>query len=450
MDRPPTRFAWNGDIALAYQVLGVGEPDLLYLQGFISNVELNWDHPFVSRFLQRLAQQRRLIVMDPRGTGCSDRGTPRDVPPLETMMDDVAAGFEAAGSETAVIVATAEMGFVACMFAATYPERTLGLVLYQTSANYFWTEETPWEWSDERWEQQKVMFHDGWGTREQALEDILVFAPAMADDNAFVDWWHQYQLLSQAPGAAVAASERYRHTDIRPILSSIHVPVLLLVRPGEGEPAFEPATRFLAERIPGARLVELNGAEGLLWLGDQARVHGAIDAFVAEVDRERSVLERVLATVLFTDIVGSTEKAAELGDRRWKELLELHHTHVRSLLERYRGAEIDTAGDGFFASFDGPARAIRCARAIVEGVRSLGIEVRAGLHTGECETIDGKVGGIAVNIGARVGATATASEVLVSQTVKDLVVGSGAVFEDRGEHELKGIPGTWRLFAVAE
>lgn len=448
MEQPTTRFAWNGDMALAYQALGEGMPHLLYLQGFISNVELNWDHPVMSRFLKRLAAHRRLIVMDPRGTGCSDRGTPRDVPPLETMMDDVAAVLDAAEADRAVILATLEMGFVGSIFAATYPERTLGLALFNASANYTWSEETPWEWTEERWEEQKVLYHDRWGTRDEAREDALQDASSSVADEEFVDWWHRYRLLSQAPGAAVAASERYKDTDIRAILPSIHVPVLVMFRPNYRDPVFALGGRFLAERIPGARLVEVPGVEGFLWLGDQSPVHRAIDTFVDEVSAERSELERALATVLFTDIVGSTEKAAQLGDAAWGELVERHHAHVRALLERHRGVEVDTAGDGFFATFDGPARAIRCARTIVEDVRSLGIEVRVGLHTGECQIIDGKVGGIAVNIGARVGSAAGPSEVLVSQTVKDLVVGSGAEFEERGERELKGVPGTWRLYAV--
>ena len=449
MERPDTRFAWNGDTALAYQVLGQGAPDLLYVQGWVSNVELNWDHPTMARFLRGLARKRRLIVMDPRGVGCSERGTPRDVPPLETMMDDFAAVMDAAGSERAVIFATVDLAFVGCMFAATYPDRTLGLVLYQASSNFLWSEETPWEWTEEQWDEQVHRFRTRWGTREDAVDDIRANAPSMTGDGEYLDWWRRYCLLSAAPGAAVSADRRGRYTDIRPILPSIHVPVIVLVRPDEpGGPSWSRAAWHLAASIPGARLTELPETDGPLWLGDQAPVHAAIDGFSDEMDRERSELERVLATVLFTDIVGSTEKAAELGDRGWKELVERHHAHVRALLERYRGVEVDTAGDGFFATFDGPARAIRCARTIVEEVRTLGIEVRAGLHTGECETIDGKVGGMAVNIGARVGAAASPSEVLVSQTVKDLVVGSGAEFDDRGDHELRGVPGTWRLYAV--
>jgi class 3 adenylate cyclase len=239
--------------------------------------------------------------------------------------------------------------------------------------------------------------------------------------------------------------EKYTRTDIRGILASIHVPVLVLSRRDHHDRSWTPSARFLAERIPGARHVELDGSDLSLWVGDQASVLQTIDSFLAEVRREEAELERVLATVLFTDMVGSTESLATLGDAAWRDLVERHHAQVRALLARFRGREIDTAGDGFFASFDGPARAIRCAQAIVESVRSLGLEVRSGLHTGECEVIDGKVGGMAVNIGARVASAAQPSEVLVTQTVKDLVVGSGLEFEDRGEHELKGVAGHWHL-----
>ena len=448
MERPETRFAWNGEFALAYQVLGQGEPDLLYLSGWLSNVELNWDHPVMARFLRGMARGRRLIVMDPRGTGCSERGTPRDVPQLETMMDDVIAVMDGVGSERAALLATNEMSFVACMFAATYPERTVGLILYEASATFVRSEETWWEWTDERWEEEERLFREWNGSREGTLDLMRQLMPSLADDRAAVDWWYRYCLLSQAPGAGVAAGNRYRYTDIRGILPSIHVPALVLARREHPEPSWWHSAQHIARSIAGARLVEIPGRDGWLWAGDQAPVLSAVYGFVDDIARERSDLERVLATVLFTDIVGSTEKLADVENRAWKALVERHHAHVRALLERYRGVEIDTAGDGFFATFDGPARAIRCARSIVESVRPLGIEVRAGLHIGECETIDGKIGGLAVNIGARVGSLAGPSEVLVSQTVKDLMVGSNAAFEDRGEHELKGIPGAWRLFAV--
>jgi len=448
MDRPETQFAWNGDAALAYQVLGEGAPDLVYMAGWISNVELNWDHPMMERFLRGLGRSRRLIVTDARGMGCSERSGPHDVWPLETIMEDVAVVLDVVGSERAVLLANDHLGFVACMFAATYPERTAGVILYEASANYLWSEETPWEYTEEDF-QRRAEEWTGW-TRADAREFVREVSPSMADDRTYVDWWYRYTLLSEGLGSGRASLEKYMRTDIRPILPSLHVPALILVRSQArgSDPAWVEPARYLASRIPGARLEELPGTDSPLWIGDQAPVHRAIDAFLGDVRREQSELERVLATVLFTDIVGSTEKTAELGDRAWRELVERHHAAVRALLERYRGTEVDTAGDGFFATFDGPARAIRCARAIVEEVRPLGIEVRAGLHTGECETIDGKVGGMAVNIGARVGAAAEPSEVLVSKTVKDLVAGSGLVFEDRGEHELKGVDDRWRLHRV--
>jgi class 3 adenylate cyclase len=445
-DRPETQFAWNGDSALAYQVLGEGDADLLYLQGYISNVELNWDHPTMARFLHGLARSRRLIMTDPRGVGCSERSSPHGAWPLEAIMEDVAVVLDAVDSERATILANDHLGFVACMFAATYPERTAGVILYQSTANFLWSEETPWEETEESFEEFAEWTRKNWGTRAGALDHIRLRDPSMADDAAYLQWWHRYCLLSQGVGDAAATELMYMHADIRPILGSIHVPVLVLNR----REVWVESARYLVDRIPGARFEALPGGDSSLWVGDQQPVHHAIDAFLGDIRLEQAELESVLATILFTDIVGSTKKAAELGDQAWRELLERHHTQVRALIERYRGKEVDTAGDGFFATFDGPARAIRCANAIVDEVRRLGIEVRIGVHTGECQTIDGKVGGIAVHIGARVGSAAGPSEVLASQTVKDLVVGSGLVFEDVGEHELKGVPDRWRLYRVVK
>jgi class 3 adenylate cyclase/pimeloyl-ACP methyl ester carboxylesterase len=449
VERPETQFAWNGASSLAYQVLGEGPPDLLYLPGYTSNVELNWDHPTMARFLRGLARSRRLIVTDPRGLGCSERSTPEDVQPLETMMEDAAVVLDAVESERSAILATYAGTFIACMFAATYPDRTAGIILYGASANYTWSEETPWEYTADQWDQYLQETSKPW-TRASALQQVRADEPSMADDRAYVDWWYRYVLLSEALGSAVASTRKFMDTDVRSILPSVHVPAMMLYRPDAhtSDSGRTEAAHYLARQIPGARLKELPGTDGALWIGDQAPLHHAIDSFLADVASERSELDRVVATVLFTDIVGSTQMAVDLGDRAWRELVERHHGAVRALMRRFRGIEIDTAGDGFFASFDGPARAIRCARAIVQEVQHLGIEVRAGLHTGECETIDNKLGGVAVNIGARVGGLARPSEVLVSQTVKDLVAGSGLVFEDRGEHELRGIPDNWRLFAV--
>ncbi len=448
VDRPQTQFAWRDDAALAYQMLGEGSPALLYLQGWPSNVELNWDHPAMARFLRGLARSRRLVVTDPRGSGCSERATPHDIWPLETIMEDAIVVLDAAEIERPAIFARHHLGLVACMFAATYPERTTGLILNQTTANFLWSEETPWESNEEWWQRYEDDEIRNWGRRSQSNDVVAARDPSVADDRSYLDWWHRYTLLSEAPGSTLAHVRKYIHADVRSILPSIHVPTLVLRRADAAVDSYGQSALFLAERIPGARLCDLPGRDRSPWVGDQEPVLRVIDEFLGDARREADELERVLATVLFTDIVGSTEKAAELGDSAWRTLVERHHASVRALLARFRGQEVDTAGDGFFATFDGPARAIRCAQAILKDVHTLGIEVRAGLHTGECETIDGKVGGIAVNIGARVGALAGRSEVLVSHTVKDLVVGSGLGFEDRGEHELKGLPDRWRLYRV--
>jgi class 3 adenylate cyclase len=356
--------------------------------------------------------------------------------------------MDAVGSERAALLATNEQSFVACLFAATYPDRVSGLILYQASANFVWSEETPWEWTDEQWQSQDEFLRDRSYTRAGAAESLRSEAPSKADDAAYIDWWFRYGILSEGPGHAVASARKYRDTDIRPILPSIHVPTLVLTRPETGRTDWIDAGRFLAGQIAGARVHEIPGGDEHLWLGGQDALHGAIDGFLADVGRERAELERVLATVVFTDIVDSTAIAASLGDRAWRDLLERHRAGVRALLDRFRGHEVDTAGDGFFATFDGPARALRCAAAIAEHARSLGIAVRSGVHTGECELIGGKASGIAVHIGARIGALAGPSEVLASQTVKDLVAGSGLVFDVAGEHELSGVPDRWRLYRV--
>lgn len=431
-------------MALAHQVVGDGPVDLVYLQGYCSHVDLNWESPHLARFLRGLSSQARLIVTDRRGWGCSDRFSPSDVPPLETLTDDLLAVMDAVGSERAVVFATWECGLVASLFAATYPERAWGLILCDAFPTYAATEETPWLPTATDWEKACDEVRADWGsTRYQPL-------PEQREE----DWLARYARSSVAPGALIAETRRFLDTDVRGVFPSIQVPTLVLgLQSGEvGWKLLSPENgRYLAGRIPRATLVELTGADEPAWFHWYGRADAILDTvgrFLATIREEQAFFDRVLLTVLFTDIVGSTEKAAELGDRGWRNLVQHHHSTVRALLARYRGREIDTAGDGFFAGFDGPARAVRCAQAIVEAVRPLGLEVRAGLHTGEVETVDNKVGGIAVNIGARVGALAGASEVLVSQTVKDLVAGSGLAFEGRGEHELKGVPGEWRLYAV--
>ncbi|HEX6844247.1 MAG TPA: adenylate/guanylate cyclase domain-containing protein [Actinomycetota bacterium] len=443
MDVPRTRYAWNGDVALAYQVLGDGPTDLVHLQGWCSHVDLAWDSPYLSSFLRGLATGSRLIPIDRRGWGCSDRFSPSDVPPFEVMTDDLLAVLDAAGADRPVIFASVECAPLAILFAATYPDRTGGLILCDPVITYCATEDTPWMWTKPEW--------DAWA-RDVRGQYPLARWWSGPPDHPERAWFERYVRASIAPGALIAEFDRFLETDIRAALSTVSAPTLVLVDPaGTGEDLDPRNGRFAAERIPGARLAEVPDPEPLHWLPWYGRAGGIIRqslAFLAEIREEEARFDRVLATVLFTDIVGSTRTSAALGDHAWRDLLERHNAIVRALLTRYRGVEVDTAGDSFFATFDGPARAARCAQAIVDAVRPLGIEIRAGLHTGEIETIDGKPGGLAVTIGARIGAKAGPSEVLVSQTVKDLVAGSGLAFEDAGEHELKGVPDRWRLYRV--
>ncbi len=446
MDRPETQYAWNGDVALAYQVFGEGPVDLVYLQGYCSNVDMNWESPYLARFLNGLAGLGRLIVMDRRGWGCSDRFSPTDVPAIEALTDDLLVVMDAAGSERAAIFGSYETGPLVMMFAATHPERATALLLCETFTARIATDEMPWLDDEHGWERDLARVRDEWGTPRWS-EGAMKEGPER-------DWYTRYQRASITPGSAVAEFRRYMRTDVRAILPSIQVPTLVLSSTS-GEDLSSPENgRYLASHIPGARLVEIERPADEIhwfhWYGRAEPILAEVGRFLADLREEEASFDRVLATVLFTDIVSSTEKAAELGDRGWGELVERHHATVRAMLSRYRGIEVDTAGDGFFATFDGPARGIRCAQAIVDAVRPLGLEIRAGLHTGEVETIDGKVGGIAVHIGARVGALAGPSQVLVSQTVKDLVAGSGLTFEDAGEHELKGVPERWHLYEVVK
>lgn len=443
MDRPEIRYAWNGEISLAFQLVGPGPVDLVYLQGGMSNVDLNWEHPACARFLRELSRMSRLIVTDRRGMGCSERFTPADTPPIETLVDDVIAVLDAVEVERAVLFATGDCCFIAALFAAVHPERLAALILYASSPTWRRSEEIPWGDSDEQLEEyfrwlQANLGDGSWMRRCN---------PAVAADERDSVWSARYERLSLTPGAIYGEAWRFAQTDIRGVLPSIQVPTLVLHRKDDPTERIE-GGRYVASRIRGARFVELPGDNYFPWLGDQEAVLREVERFLATIRAEEAELDRVLATVLFTDVVGSTEKAAELGDHLWRELVARHHSAVRALLTRYRGKEIDTAGDGFFAMFDGPARAVRCAQASVEAVKPLGLEIRAGLHTGEVDTGGEKVGGIAVNIGARVREMAGASEILVTQTVKDLVAGSGLAFEDRGIHTLKGVPDEWRVYAV--
>lgn len=446
---PTTQYARSGDISIAYQVVGEGEHDIVVVPGFVSNIELSWQNPRYVKFYERLAAAGRLILFDKRGTGLSDRVS--GIAGLETRMDDVRAVMDAAGSERAALFGISEGGPMTVLFAATYPERTTAAVLYGSiGPTQAWTQETAWERPREESLRRIAEAERRWGTHEAAEAAVASWvAPSLAGDEEFVDWWAAYTRMSASPGAVGALWRMNLEIDVRHVLPAVRVPILVIHRTGDAIPV--EGARYLAEHIPGAELLELPGVDHAFFVELESIVDPAV-AFLRRVWSEAAWdddPDRVLATVLFTDIVGSTARAAEVGDRAWRGIVEEHHALVRSQLARHRGREVDTAGDGFFASFDGPARAIRCATSISEGVKSLGLEVRAGLHTGECELVDGKVGGIAVAIGARVAAQAGPGEVLVSSTVKDLVAGSGIAFEDRGAAELKGVPGEWRLYAVA-
>ncbi|HET9213952.1 MAG TPA: adenylate/guanylate cyclase domain-containing protein [Gaiellaceae bacterium] len=436
-------YAWNGETSLAYQVLEGPEPGLLYLQGYLSNVELNADHPPFARFLRELARINRVVVADRRGLGCSERFTPADTPALEDLLADVSAVLDAAGCNRCTLFATGECGPLACLFAATFPDRISALVLWATAATWKVSEETPWGHSSEEHEAAARVIRDhlGDGSWTRAR------APSTITGEAGMAWARRYERLSLTPGSVYWEGVRFAETDVRGVLSSVHVPALVLHRKDDPEEPIE-SGRFLASRLPRATLEELEGGDHFPWAGDQRPVLLAVERFLAGVRSDLEELNRVLSTVLFTDIVDSTQKAAELGNARWRELLERHHSTVRGLLALYRGEEVNTTGDGFLATFDGPLRGILCAQAIVEAMHTLGIEVRAGLHTGDVERVGDQLAGVAVHAGARVAHLARPSEVLVSQTVKDLVVGSGLAFEDRGVHELKGVPGLWGVYAL--
>ena len=440
MQPPETRYTRSGDLNIAYQVVGNGPRDLVYVPGWISNIELAWEEPSHAHVLERLARFSRLILFDKRGTGLSDPVSLDRLPPLEERMDDVRAVLDAVGSRQTAVFGFSEGGLMSVLFAATYPERVTALVLYGTFAKRIWSPDYPWAPKPDARAREIENLERNWATRM----DLDQLAPS--EDEAFKRRLATYFRRSASPGAAVALLRMNTQIDVRDVLPTIQAPTLVMHRTHDRDVKVEEG-RWIAAQIPGAEYVELPGDSHTLWAGNTDEIVDEIEEFLTGARSPRDT-DRVLATVLFTDIAGSTERAAELGDAHWRELLTAHHAAVRRQLNGYRGRELDTAGDGFFATFDGPARAIRCASAIRDDVRSLGLQVRAGLHTGECELVDGKVGGIAVHIGARVASAAAPGEVLVSSTVKDLVVGSGIEFEDRGVQHLKGVPGEWRVFAV--
>jgi len=439
---PRTRYAKSGDVHIAYQVFGDGPVDLVMIPGFISNVEMPWEWPELGRFFERLGSFARVITFDKRGTGLSDRGV--GVPTIEERMDDVRAVMDAAGSERAALLGVSEGGPMSIVFAATYPERTHSLILLGSFARFSAAADYPCGLSEAFRAEALANIEKHWGTGS----DLAVFAPSLAGDERSRDSWARLQRLGAGPREAAAIIRMNEKIDVRPVLGTLHLPTLVIHRTGDRIISVGNA-RHMAERIPDARLLELPGDDHLPFFGDSRAVLDAVQEFLTGSRSSPVEIDRILATVLFTDIVDSTARAVEIGDRRWRELLRDHHARVREELGRYRGLEVDTAGDGFFATFDGPARAIRCASAIRDSVGGLDIQLRAGLHTGECELHDGGVAGIAVHIGSRIASLAEADEVLVSSTVKDLVAGSGIEFRDRGAHELKGVPGEWQLFQVS-
>lgn len=430
---------------IAYQVIGTGPVDLVFISWML-NVEALWRWARMARTFRRMATFSRLIVFDRRGTGMSDHAIDRNQAfSLDARMDDIRAVMDAAGSERAVLFAVEDAFALSAMFAATYPERTVGVVGYGAAARNLWAPDYPWGDPEEKYDAEITEVERSWGTKELARRWATDISPRMADDDEEVEAFATWMRSGGGPGDAVSWYAIDRETDVRDILPAVRVPTLVIHRTDDRAFSIE-HSRYIAKHIPGAVLVELPGDDHI-WSGQDDLVD-EVERFVAELRREEAELDRVLASILFTDIVGSTQTAAELGDREWKPLVEGHHAAIRGLLARYRGTEVDTAGDGFFATFDGPARAVRCAQRIVDQVGRIGMQVRVGVHTGEVETIAGKVGGLAVIIASRVGALARPSQVLVSQTVKDLVAGSGLAFRDSGEHELKGVPGRWRLYTV--
>lgn len=435
-----TRYVRNGSVYIAYQVVGEGPLDLVFVPGWVSHVEQIWEEPNFAHFLAGLARFSRLILMDRRGTGLSDPVS--ELPTLEERMEDVRAVMDAAGSERAALVGVSEGGPMCTLFAATYPERTGALVLIGTYASLRRDAQAPWAISDEAGQRFLDRVSLEWG---QGLSARL-FAPSLKEDAAFIARFGRLERFAVGPGAARRLLEVAFETDVRGVLSSVRVPTLVIHRTGDRATPVE-GGRYLAEQIQGARLVELPGADHFPYIGNAERILSEVEHFLTGARRGPEV-DRVLATVLFSDIADSTRRLSEIGDRAWAELLGRFYALVHEEMQRFRGVEIDRAGDGHLATFDGPARAIRCAASLRERVAELGLSLRQGLHTGECERVGDRLGGFAVHLGARIAGAARPGEILVSSTVKELVVGSSLSFEDRGLHALKGVPGEWQLHAA--
>jgi class 3 adenylate cyclase len=444
VETPDIQYTRNGEVAIAYQVVGEGPTDIVFARGFSGELISMWEHPLPARHVTGLASIGRLLMIDKRGTGLSDRS--REVATLETRMDDLRAVMDAVGSERALLWCGHESSRLAILFAATYPERSAGLALLEPWIRGRRSDDYPWAPDDAQWRKRLGEVREGWGRREFFARLLHEWAPEVAGDPEFVDWFVMHMRRSMSPGAALAFFRAMMDSDVSDVLSAVRVPTLIVFGPAQREPA-----EYAARRLANCDLAELPRLRGTYtWVDDETheRSISVIGEFAKRVARVRES-DRVLATILFTDIVESSSRAKDAGDRAWRDLMQRHHAVVRRRLAEFRGQELDVAGDGFFASFDGPGRAIRCACAIRDDVGRMDIDIRAGVHTGECERFDEKLAGIAVNVGARVSGEAGPGEVLVSSTVKDLVAGSGIHFEDRGERELKGI-GAWRLYAVAD
>ena len=443
MSRPDTKYVAVGDADVAYQVLGEGPSDLLFFIGLGSHIDMAWEDPGIADFLRRLASLRRLIVLDRRGTGASD-GVPRNaIPTWEEWTEDIESVLDAVGSKRTSILATVDAGPIAILFAAAHPERVDSLVLCNTSARYLIADDYPIGFTPEAVDFVIEFVRSHWGTPE-----FISLAGSADPDPVRLEALARLFRSSVTPRTAAAQYDYLlRNLDVRPMLPLLRTPTLVL---SADNPSFMPIAhgRYVAEHIEGSKFVALPGHDMLIF-SQRDLIFDEVAEFLTGT-RPVTDIDRVLVSVLFTDIVGSTERAAALGDQRWRSLLDRHDQIVREQLRIFRGREVNTTGDGFVASFDGPARAIRCGHAIIDATRALGIELRLGLHTGECEVRGNDLGGLAVHIAARIGSLASPGEVLVSSTVKDLVVGSGIEFNDRGEHVLKGVPGSWKLFAVSD
>jgi class 3 adenylate cyclase/alpha-beta hydrolase superfamily lysophospholipase len=443
MNVPETKFTQSGEISIAYQVVGNGPLDLVIVPGFVSHLEQAWEDPSYSRFLMQLASFSRLILFDKRGTGLSDRIG--GIPTLEERMDDVRAVMDSVDSQQAALFGISDGGPMSVLFAATYPERATALVLYGSIAKGSRAPDYPWGGGDLEDEGTKAWL-EGWRTEWGGAYELETWAPSMADDEVFRQWWAKYLRLSASPSAVIKVFEMNKGIDIRDILPSIQVPTIVLHRTGDQAVEIEQG-QYLAKNIPGAKFLELSGEDHLWWVGDSESIVNAIQEFLTG-EQPPMEIDRVLATVLFTDIVDSTKRTAEMGDSRWKDVLDTHNAVMVKEINRFRGRAIRSTGDGYLAVFDGPGRAIRCGIAVRNELGQHGIEIRTGLHTGEIDLMGDDVGGIAVNIAARVLAEAADNEVWVSRTVKDLVVGSGFTFAERGAYNLKGVPGEWSLYSA--